>query len=146
MLARGQARKGLAAGPQLHVEHVVVKDDDAVVELRSQATAINGLRFDNRYCMVLTYVDSALAAESNRVSRLCVRVGESGSHRFVEAAAATAAVSTSGLPSVVAKGSSSTSAVAQPKGRRRTGSKDAFGGHVPRRPDKDFGTSRFKGN
>jgi uncharacterized protein len=65
--------KVLPQGPQLHVEHVVVKDDDAVVELRSRATTINGLRFDNRYCMVLafdgetivrgrTYVDSALVA------------------------------------------------------------------------------------
>jgi uncharacterized protein len=40
--------KVLPQGPQLHVEHVVVKDDDAVVELRSRATTINGLRFDNR--------------------------------------------------------------------------------------------------
>ncbi len=60
-------------GAQLHVEHVLVKDDQAVVELRSLATAINGLRFDNHYCMVLefdgetivrgrSYVDSALVA------------------------------------------------------------------------------------
>ncbi len=65
--------KVLPQGAQLHVEHVVVKDDKAVVELRSLATARNGLRFDNRYCMVLTfegetivrartYLDSALVA------------------------------------------------------------------------------------
>ena len=50
-----------------------VKDDEAVVELRSLATAKNGMRFDNRYCMVLgfegetivrgrSYLDSALVA------------------------------------------------------------------------------------
>jgi ketosteroid isomerase-like protein len=65
--------KVLPQGAQLHVEHVLVKDDEAVVELRSLATATNGLRFDNRYCMVLlfdgetivrgrSYVDSALVA------------------------------------------------------------------------------------
>jgi ketosteroid isomerase-like protein len=65
--------KVLPKGAQLHVEHVVVKDDEAVVELRSMATATNGMRFDNRYCMVLafdgetiirgrSYVDSALVA------------------------------------------------------------------------------------
>ena len=47
------------------------KDDEAVVELRSLATAINGMRFDNCHCMVLafhgetivrarTYLDSAM--------------------------------------------------------------------------------------
>ena len=41
--------KVLPQGAQLHVEHVMVKDDEAVVELRSLATAINGMRFDNRY-------------------------------------------------------------------------------------------------
>jgi ketosteroid isomerase-like protein len=65
--------KVLPQGAQLHVEHVVVKDDEAVVELRSLATAKNGMRFDNRYCMVITfegdtivrartYLDSALVA------------------------------------------------------------------------------------
>ena len=65
--------KVLPHGAQLHVEHVVVKDDEAVVELRSLATAINGMRFDNRYCMVLafdgetivcgrSYLDSAMVA------------------------------------------------------------------------------------
>ena len=65
--------KVLPQGALLHVEHVVVKDDEAVVELRSLATAANGMRFDNRYCMVLgfegetivrgrSYLDSALVA------------------------------------------------------------------------------------
>src|SRR5271154_1535309 len=65
--------KVLPHGAQLHVEHVVVKDDEAVVELRSLATAINAMRFDNRYRMVLafdgetivrgrSYVDSAMVA------------------------------------------------------------------------------------
>jgi uncharacterized protein len=40
--------KVLPQGAQLHV---MVKDDEAVVELRSLATAINGMRFDNRYSL-----------------------------------------------------------------------------------------------
>jgi uncharacterized protein len=65
--------KVLPQGAQLHVEHVLVKDNEAVVELRSLATAVNGMRFDNHYCMVLefdgetivrgrSYVDSAMVA------------------------------------------------------------------------------------
>jgi ketosteroid isomerase-like protein len=65
--------KVLPHGAQLQVEHVLVKDNEAVVELRSLATARNEMRFDNRYCMVLTFdgetivrgrscVDSALVA------------------------------------------------------------------------------------
>src|SRR6202050_1173988 len=34
----------LPHGTQLHVEHLMVKDDQAVVELRSLATARNGMR------------------------------------------------------------------------------------------------------
>src|SRR5271155_1915021 len=45
----------LTDGAQLVVEHSIVKDDEAVVELRSLATAKNGMRFDNRYCMVLAF-------------------------------------------------------------------------------------------
>jgi hypothetical protein len=66
----GQA---LPQGAQLHVEHALVSGDWAVVELRSLATAKNGLRFDNRYCWVCrfrsgkivevrAYLDSALVA------------------------------------------------------------------------------------
>ena len=63
----------LPDGTQLHVERLIVTDDQAVVELRSLATARNGMRFDNRYCWVLyfrdvlivrvrAYLDSALVA------------------------------------------------------------------------------------
>jgi ketosteroid isomerase-like protein len=65
--------KVLVRGAQLVVEHLLVKDDQAVVELRSLATARNGLRFDNRYCWVVhfdgnaidrvrAYLDSAMVA------------------------------------------------------------------------------------
>jgi hypothetical protein len=60
-------------GAQLVVEHVTVKDDEAVVELRSLATAKDGVRFDTRYCWVVhfagetidqvrAYLDSAMVA------------------------------------------------------------------------------------
>ena len=63
----------LPQGAQLQVEHLLVKDDEAVVELHSLATAKNGMRFDNRYCWVVhfqdgvivrvrAYLDSALVA------------------------------------------------------------------------------------
>ena len=63
----------LSHGAQLQVEHLLVKDDEAVVELHSLATAKNGMRFDNRYCWVVefsgrtivrvrAYLDSALVA------------------------------------------------------------------------------------
>ena len=63
----------LPQGAQLHVEHLIVKDDQAVVELHSLATAKNGMRFDNRYCWVVyfsagvivrvrAYLDSAMVA------------------------------------------------------------------------------------
>jgi hypothetical protein len=65
--------KVLPQGAQLHVEYLIVKDDQAVVELHSLATARNGMRFDNRYCWVIyfqealivrvrAYLDSALVA------------------------------------------------------------------------------------
>ena len=51
-----------------------MKDDEAVVELRSLATAKNGMRFDNYYCWVVyfkdevivkvrAYLDSAMVAQ-----------------------------------------------------------------------------------
>jgi ketosteroid isomerase-like protein len=63
----------LPQGAQLNVEHLLVKDDQAVVELHSLATARNGMRFDNRYCWVVyfqnavivrvrAYLDSAMVA------------------------------------------------------------------------------------
>jgi ketosteroid isomerase-like protein len=65
--------KVLPHGTQLHVESALLSGDWAVVELHSLATAINGLRFDNRYCWlcrfrdamiieVRAYLDSALMA------------------------------------------------------------------------------------
>jgi ketosteroid isomerase-like protein len=51
----------LPQGAQLHVEHLVVKDDQAVVELHSLATAANGMRFDNRYCWVVVFEDEKIA-------------------------------------------------------------------------------------
>ncbi len=65
--------KVLPDGAQLHLEHLIVQDDQAVVELHSLATARNGMRFDNRYCWVVyfrdgiivrvrAYLDSALVA------------------------------------------------------------------------------------
>ncbi len=63
----------LQNGAQLHVEDLIVKDDEAVVELHSLATAKNGMRFNNRYCWVVyfrgglivrvrAYLDSAMVA------------------------------------------------------------------------------------
>jgi ketosteroid isomerase-like protein len=65
--------KVLPNGAQLVVEHLLAKDDQAVVELHSLATAKNGLRFDNRYCWVVhfngdtidrvrAYLDSVMVA------------------------------------------------------------------------------------
>jgi len=65
--------KVLPQGAELYVEHALVCNDWAVVELHSLATAKNGLRFDNRYCWVCrfqddkivevrAYLDSALVA------------------------------------------------------------------------------------
>jgi uncharacterized protein len=65
--------KVLLKGTQLHLENVLTSGDWAIVELHSLATAINGLRFDNRYCWlcrfregkiveVRAYLDSALVA------------------------------------------------------------------------------------
>jgi hypothetical protein len=64
----------LPQGAQLHLENLIVKDDQAVVELHSLATAKNGMRFDNRYCWVVyfkngvmvrirAYLDSAMVAQ-----------------------------------------------------------------------------------
>jgi hypothetical protein len=50
----------LPQGAQLHVEYLIVKDDQAVVELHSLATAKNGMRFDNRYCWVVYFEDGVI--------------------------------------------------------------------------------------
>lgn len=65
--------KVLPDGAQLHLEHLLIKDNVAIAELHSYAVARNGLRFDNRYCWVVefsgrtivrvrAYLDSALVA------------------------------------------------------------------------------------
>lgn len=50
----------LPEGARLHVENIIVQGDQAVVELRSMATARNGMRFDNRYCWVVYYKDNVI--------------------------------------------------------------------------------------
>jgi uncharacterized protein len=50
----------LPLGTQLHVENVIVQDDQAVVELHSLAIAKNGMRFDNRYCWVVYFRDGVI--------------------------------------------------------------------------------------
>jgi hypothetical protein len=50
----------LPQGAQLQTEHLLVKDDEAVVELHSLATARNGMRFDNRYCWVVYFRDGVI--------------------------------------------------------------------------------------
>jgi hypothetical protein len=50
----------LPKGAQLHVEDLMVKGDEAVVELHSLATAKNGMRFDNRYCWVVYFRDGVI--------------------------------------------------------------------------------------
>src|ERR1700751_5426653 len=52
----------LPQGTQLRVEHLFAKGDQAVVELRSFATAKNGMRFDNRYCWVVSFKDELIVA------------------------------------------------------------------------------------
>ena len=73
----------LPQGAQLHVEHLIVQGDQAAIELRSLATARNGMRFDNRYCWIVAfedgvivrvraYLDSAMVAqlfEENPIAR-----------------------------------------------------------------------------
>lgn len=65
--------KVLPEGAQLNVESVLVQGDEAAVELHSLATAKNGMRFDNRYCWIVSfrndlivrvraYLDSAMVA------------------------------------------------------------------------------------
>ena len=67
--------KVLPKGVELYVEHVVVGGDWAAVELPSDATAKNGLRFDNRYCWVCRFVNGMIVEvraylDSTPVTRL----------------------------------------------------------------------------
>jgi uncharacterized protein len=52
--------KVLPQGAELVVEHVLVKDSDAVVELHSLATARNAFRCDNRYCWIIHFNDKVI--------------------------------------------------------------------------------------
>ncbi len=52
--------KVLPQGPALRVTNVLVSGDWAVVELRSMATARNGLRFDSRYCWVTRFANDKI--------------------------------------------------------------------------------------
>jgi uncharacterized protein len=45
----------ITGGTQLHVEHLIVKGNQAIVELHSLATARNGMCFDNYYCWVIYF-------------------------------------------------------------------------------------------
>ena len=57
------------------MEDLIVKDDQAVVELHSLATAKNGMRFDNRYCWIVYFRDKVIVGvraylDSAMVARL----------------------------------------------------------------------------
>jgi uncharacterized protein len=52
--------KILPGGTQLHVQNVLTDGDCAVVELRSHAVALNGMRFDNRYCWVMRFAGESI--------------------------------------------------------------------------------------
>ncbi len=65
----------LTKGAELRTEHLIVKDNHAVVELRSLAIARNGMRFDNRYCWVVDFRDGLIVSvraylDSAMVARL----------------------------------------------------------------------------
>jgi uncharacterized protein len=47
-------------GAELVTEHLLVKNNQAVVELHSLATAKNGMRFDNCYCWVVDFRDGLI--------------------------------------------------------------------------------------
>ena len=65
----------LPHGAQLHVKDLIVRDDEAVVELHSLATAKNGMRFDNHYCWLVYFREGLIVRvraylDSARVARL----------------------------------------------------------------------------
>jgi ketosteroid isomerase-like protein len=75
----------LPHGAQLHVEHLIVTDDQEVVELRSLATARNGMRFDNRYCWVLNFRDALIVrVRAYLDSALVARLFEENPTEFEE--------------------------------------------------------------
>ena len=52
--------KVLPQGTQLVVQNVLIDGDWAIVELRSMATARNGMRFDNHYCWLCRFADKQI--------------------------------------------------------------------------------------
>jgi uncharacterized protein len=52
--------KILPGGAQLHVQQILIDSDWAAVEFCSHATAITGMRFDNRYCWVIRFEDNII--------------------------------------------------------------------------------------
>jgi len=52
--------KVLQGGTQLRVVHVLVEGAWATVEMQSMATALNGMRFDNRYCGIVRFEGQAI--------------------------------------------------------------------------------------
>ena len=67
----------LPGGTQLHVQAIHTSGNWAIVELRSMATARNGMRFDNRYCWVMRF-DKGIIVEVRAylVSALVAKVIE----------------------------------------------------------------------
>src|SRR6202041_1896758 len=76
----------LPNGAQLHGEDLLVKDDEAVVELHSLATAKKGLRFENHDAVVVyfrhgvlvrvrAYLDSAMVARLFEENPIAMTVG-----------------------------------------------------------------------
>lgn len=53
--------KALRDGPQLRVVNLLMAEGWAVVELRSDAVAKNGTRFDKRYCWLVRFVGPTIA-------------------------------------------------------------------------------------
>jgi ketosteroid isomerase-like protein len=53
--------KILPGGTQLRVQNILIDGAWAVVELRSFATAKNGMRFDNQYCWVIRFENETIA-------------------------------------------------------------------------------------
>lgn len=67
--------KVLPAGTQLRVTNVLISGDWAIVELKSAATAVNGMKFANDYCWITrfageTIVEVRAYLDSTLVQRL----------------------------------------------------------------------------
>ena len=70
-------KKVLPQGVQLTVEHILLAEDSAAVELRSVATAKNGMRLDIRDCWIVYFQgDSIVRARLYLDSALVTRLFE----------------------------------------------------------------------